>query len=155
MALAAGCMAESGRSASEIEAVVPSPHRMLACRNEGIDGAPGRSCAFIVTGSQRRIASGIAASLRDRGYKVACIASNQTPVGLEVVGYKAGMRVTADLIPAGVAAIIDGDAVFYAPGTPTIGATVAIPSGSVGLSLDASEYATTLAPGSTCDTAGT
>jgi hypothetical protein len=154
-ALAAGCILGSSRGATEIDAVVPSPHQTLGCQNEGIDGPPGRSCAFIVRGTQGQVAKDVAASLRGRGYSISCTSSRPGLGGVEVVGYKNGMRVTADVIPDGVAVIVNGDAIFYPPGTPTNGQTIAIPRNSVGLSIDASEYTATLSRGATCDSLGT
>ena len=82
------------------------------------------------------------------------------------------MRVIADVMPQGFARLVDGDAIFFPPGTattpsgPTLklpGAstssstsikTVTIPPGSVGLTIDASEYQNAAANGTSCDDPG-
>jgi hypothetical protein len=60
------------------------------------------------------------------------------------------MRVSADVIPSGFAVLTDNEAIFFGPGTQVPGKTVQIPSDSVGLKIDASEYASTDLAGDSC-----
>jgi hypothetical protein len=137
-----------------IEAVVPSPHQTIACRGLGIDGPSGESCTMIVKGDTPEVAKRIADSLARAGYRTFCTNSSLGLGGVVVVGYKPGMRVLADVIPRGFVLVIGTDAVFEAPGTRIDGTTTPMPAGSVGLAIDASEYATTVPAGSSCDRVG-
>jgi hypothetical protein len=53
-------------------------------------------------------------------------------------------------VPVGFAVVRDGDAIFYLPGTEIEGDRVAIPVGSVGLTIDASEYKNSTPTGVDC-----
>jgi hypothetical protein len=146
----AGCILGSSRAASVIDKVVPEPNQQVACGNTGIDGPKGRMCSWIVKGSEAGVVTRIAASLEAEGYQTVCTDSSLGAGGIEVIGSRPGMRVTADVIPSGFAVLIDNDAIFFGTGTPASGKTVQIPSDSVGLQIDASEYASTNLAGDRC-----
>jgi hypothetical protein len=145
-----GCILGSSKAASVIDKVVPKPNQQLACGNTGIDGPKGRMCSWIVTGSEAGVVRRIAAALDAEGYQTACTDSSLGAGGVEVIGSRQGMRVTADVIPSGFAVLTGNDAIFYGPGTQASGQTVQIPSDSVGLQIDASEYASTNLAGDSC-----
>ena len=145
-----GCILGSSGAASVIDKVVPEPNQQLACGNTGIDGPKGRMCSWIVKGSAAGVVRRIAASLESEGYQTVCTASSLGAGGVEVIGARSGMRVVADVIPSGFALLMDNDAIFYGPGTQVSGKTVQIPSDSVGLQIDASEYASTNLAGDRC-----
>jgi hypothetical protein len=130
-----GCILGSSKAGAVIDKVVPKPNQRLACTNTGIDGPNGRVCSWIVKGSEVGVVKGIAASLGR---------------GIEVIGSRPGMRVSADVIPSGFAVLTDNEAIFFGPGTQVPGKTVQIPSDSVGLKIDASEYASTDLAGDSC-----
>ena len=146
----AGCVLGSSKAASVIDKVVPEPNQQLACGNTGIDGPKGRMCSWIVKGSEAGVVRRIAASLETEGYQTVCTDSSLGAEGVEVIGSEPGMRVTADVIPSGFALLTDNDAIFYGPGTQVSGKTAQIPSDSVGLQIDASEYASTVLVGDSC-----
>ena len=145
-----GCILGSSEAASVIDKVVPEPNQQLACGNTGIDGPKGRICSWIVKGSEAGVVRLVAASLDAEGYQTACTDSGLGAGGVEVIGSRPGMRVVADVIPSGFAVLIDNDAIFYGPGTQVSGKTVQIPTDSVGLQIDASEYASTNLGGDNC-----
>jgi hypothetical protein len=145
-----GCILGSSEAASVIDKVVPKPNQQLACGNTGIDGPKGRMCSWIVKGSEVGVVKRIAASLEAEGYQTVCTDSSLGAGGIEVIGSRPGMRVAADVIPGGFALLMDNDAIFYGPGTEVSGKTVQIPSDSVGLQIDASEYASTNLAGDRC-----
>ena len=64
------------------------------------------------------------------------------------------MRVIADVMPQGSAQVVDGGAIFLPPGASTSIKTVTIPPGSVGLTIEASEYQDAAANGTSCDDPG-
>jgi hypothetical protein len=92
----------------------------------------------------------IAAALEVEGYQTVYTDSSLGAGGIEVIGSRPGMRVAADVIPGGFAVLTDTDAIFYGPRTHASGQTVQIPSDSVGLQTDASEYASTNLAGDSC-----
>ena len=145
-----GCILGSSEAASVIDKVVPEPNQQLACGNTGIDGPKGRMCSWIVKGSATGVVKRIAASLEAEGYQTVCTDSSLGAGGIELIGSRPGMRVVADVIPGGFALLMDNHAIFYGPGTQVSGKTVQIPSDSVGLQIDASEYASTNLGGDNC-----
>jgi hypothetical protein len=152
--------------------VVPTPNRQLACGDEGIDGPPGRSCALLVQGSESDVLKHLVNGLMEQGFKTGCDRTSTGVPGIEVVGVRQDMRVIADVMPQGFAQVVDGDAIFFPPGASTSSGgptlklpgpsmnsgtsikTVAIPPGSVGLTIDASEYQNAAANGTSCDDPG-
>jgi hypothetical protein len=106
----------------------------------GIDGPPGRSCAMIAKGSQADVVSRLLNGLHQQEFTVGCSLSNTGTGGIQVTGARPDLRVDATTVPAGFAVVYDGDAIFYLPGTEIKGDRVDIPVGSVGLTIDASEY---------------
>jgi len=58
--------------------------------------------------------------------------------------------VDAETVPTGFAVVDDGDAIFYAPGMQIGGHHIPIPTGSVGLTIDASEYKNSTPTGVDC-----
>lgn len=148
--LTAGCVLGSSKAGSVIDQVVPTPNQQLACADTGIDGPSGRTCSWIVKGSETGVVQRIAASLDAKGYATVCTDSSLGAGGVEVIGSRQGMRVTADVIPSGFAVLRDNDAIFFGPGTQAPGKIVPIPSDSVGLKIDASEYVNTELAGDSC-----
>ncbi len=123
-----------------IEKLTPTPSQGLGCFDEGIDGPPGRSCAMIAEGSQADVVSRLVNGLHQQGFATACSLSNSGTGGIQVMGTRPDLRVIAETVPAGFAVVHDGDAIFYLPGTQISGHQVPIPTGSVGVTIDASEY---------------
>lgn len=95
---------------------------------------------MIATGSQADVVSRLVNGLHEQGFTTRCSKSNTGTGGIEVIGARPDLRVDATTVPAGFAVVHDGDAIFYPPGTEIEGDRVDIPVGSVGLTIDASEY---------------
>jgi len=166
--LTSGCILGSNKANDVITKVLPTPNQQLACGNVGIDGPPGRACALIVAGSENDVVKRLVNGLTEQGFTTACDQSSTGVPGIEVVGVRHDMRVVADVMPQGFAQVVDGDAIFFPPGaltSPTGPAlklpgastssstgitTVTIPPGSVGLTIDASEYQDSAANGTSC-----
>jgi hypothetical protein len=163
-----GCVLGSNKANDVITKVLPTPNRQLACRNEGIDGPPGRSCALLAKGSENDVVNRLVNGLNEQGFTTACAQTSTGVPGIEVVGVRQDMRVIADVMPQGFAQVVDGGAIFFppgastSPGAPTLKLpgppssstetkTVTIPPGSVGLTIDASEYQNATADGTSCD----
>jgi hypothetical protein len=148
--LLGGCVLGSSKGGDVIEKLTPTPSRGLGCFDEGIDGPPGRSCAMIATGSQADVVSRLVNGLHEQGFTTRCSKSNTGTGGIEVIGARPDLSVDATTVPAGFAVVHDGDAIFYLPGTRIGGHHVPIPAGSVGLTIDASEYTNSTAIGIDC-----
>ncbi len=167
-----GCILGSNKANDVITKVLPTPNQQLACGNEGIDGPPGRSCALIVAGSENDVVKRLVNGLTEQGFTTACDQTSTGVPGIEVVGVRSDMQVIADVMPQGFAQVADGDAIFFPPGASTSPGgstlklpgsstssdtsikTVTIPPGSVGLTIDASEYQNAAANGTSCDDPG-
>jgi hypothetical protein len=148
--LLAGCVLGSSKGDDVIAKLRPTSSEELGCVNEGIDGPPGRSCAMIAKGSQADVVSRLVNGLHQQGFTTRCSISSTGTGGIEVMGARPDLRVDATTVPAGFAVVQDGDAIFYLPGTQIDGDKVPIPAGSVGLTIDASEYTNSTAVGVDC-----
>jgi hypothetical protein len=95
---------------------------------------------MIATGSQADVVSRLVNGLHEQGFTTRCSKSNTGTGGIEVIGARPDLSVDATTVPAGFAVVHDGDAILYLPGTEIEGDRVDIPVGSVGLTIDASEY---------------
>lgn|SRR5690242_2059788 len=130
-----GCITGSGRGSDVIDAVVPDPHQMVTCADEGIDGPPGRTCTMAVGGVQRDVVHRLVTALADRGFEVACTTGSQINGGTSVTvnASRPDLRVTASVYSTGMV----GDK--------------PIPFGFVGLNIDASEYKDSVPFGDACE----
>jgi hypothetical protein len=164
-----GCILGSSKAEDVIAKALPTPNRQLACNDEGVDGPPGRSCALIVQGSENDVVNRLVNGLTEQGFATECDQTSTGVPGIEVVGVRHDMQVIADVMPQGFAEVLDGSAVFFPPGASTSSSgkilklpsatastssspkTVTIPPGSVGLTIDASEYRNAAAIGTSCD----
>jgi hypothetical protein len=135
-----GCVLGSSKGSDVITKLTPVPSQQLACSNEGIDGPPGRTCAMIAKGTEADVVSRLVNGLHQQGFTTRCSRSDTGTGGIEVMGSRSDLRVIATTVPTGFAIVGNGDAIFFLPGTHVDGHKVAIPPGSVGLSIDASEY---------------
>jgi hypothetical protein len=95
---------------------------------------------MIAQGSQADVVARLVNGLHQQGFTVGCSLSNSGTGGIEVTGARPDLRVDAETVPAGFAVVDDGDAIFYPPGMQIGGRHIPIPTGSVGLTIDASEY---------------
>jgi|SRR5947209_19775351 len=138
--LLGGCVLGSTKGSDVIAKLTPTPSQGLGCFDEGIDGPPGRSCAMIAQGSQADVVARLVNGLHQQGFTTRCSMSNTGTGGIEVIGARPDLSVDATTVPAGFAVVQNGDAIFYLPGTQIDGHKVTIPAGSIGLTIDASEY---------------
>ena len=138
--LLGGCVLGSSKGGDVIAKLTPTPSRSLGCFDMGIDAPPGRSCRMIAKGSQADVVARLVNGLHQQGFTVSCSLSNSGTGGIEVTGARPDLRVDAETVPAGFAVVDDGDAIFYPPGLQIGGHHIPIPNGSVGLTIDASEY---------------
>jgi hypothetical protein len=148
-----GCILGSSKGAGVVGAVVPDPHKEMACANEGIDGPPGRVCSFMVGGTQQEVVRRLADALTEQGFTVACGPSSLgLPGAVSVAGARPDVRVTADVIPSGFAVLSGGDSIWFALGTQIAGKHDPIQPGWVGVEIDASEYTNAVSVGANrCD----
>ena len=148
-----GCILGSSKAGDVIAKALPTPNQQLACRDEGIDGPHGRQCVLIVPGAEADVIKRLVNGLTQQGFTTACGQTSTGVPGVEVIGVRPDMRVVADVMPHGFAQLFDGGAIFFPPGAAVNvnGKKVTIPDGSVGLTIDASEYQTAVAIGSSCD----